>query len=56
MFSRYRERIERSEVSGLATHFHIELGPNTPPTNFSSRPAVRKHTGKEEEIAVLAAT
>ncbi len=52
MFSRYRERIERSEVSGLATHFHIELGPNTP-NEFRLAARRGKHTGKEEEIAGL---
>ena len=46
MFSRYRERIERSEVSGLATHFHIELGPNTP-NEFRLAARRRKHSSKE---------
>jgi hypothetical protein len=47
---RYSERIERREVSGVATRFHVELG--TDPSNKFRLAARRgKHTGKEKKIA-----
>ncbi len=52
MVPRYSQRIERREVSGLATRFHVELG--TDPSNKFRLTARRgKHAGKEKKIAGL---
>src|SRR4029077_11656104 len=50
--ARDRERIERREVSGLATRFHVKLGANTA-YKFRLAARCRKHTGKEKKIAGL---
>ena len=52
MFSRDRESIERREVSGFATRFHVELGAD-PPNEFRLAARRGKHTGKKKQIAGL---
>ena len=44
MFSRDRQNVECSEVSGLAPGFHIELGADTT-DEFRNATLCRKHPG-----------